>query len=190
MPHWCYTDYTLIGANDDVEAAYAALRQLEQTTRIKNDDKDSFLFCPQWLGYVAENVLLLDRGVVGCRGTFLNVECTQWNGMAALVFNTETAWSPCEELMSQFAAKFRLSLDYYAEELGSIYFCKVNPDGVYQQTLYHSDDDGLEYYNTLGDFLRAKGDKYGLKSDATLPNVLAVVNALGTDWLEEIDDQT
>ena len=91
--------------------------------------------------------------------------------------------------MSQFAAKFRLSLNYYAEELGSNYFCKVNPDGAYQQTLYHSDDDGLEYYNTLGDFLRAKGDKYGLKSDATLPNVLSVVNARGDDWLEEIDDQ-
>ena len=41
MPNWCYTDYVLVGSEENVEAAYKALSKLQDTPR-KTDKTFSF----------------------------------------------------------------------------------------------------------------------------------------------------
>lgn len=112
-----------------------------------------------------------------------------WKEQSSLVFSTETAWAPCPKMMEELAAKFRLSLNFYSQEPGSIYYVRQSPDGVYTDTLhYESEEYGEDFYESLADFLKAHGAQYGLSADATLEETLAAVNATEDDRLDEIED--
>lgn len=190
MPNWCFTDYTLVGSAEDAKAAYDALHNLEQTDRPGPFAPWSFQSKRNWLGYVVEDILKRHWSEIPCRGTFANLELSQWDGRSAVILSTETAWSPCEDLMAQFAAKFRLSLNFYSEEPGNNYYCKENPDGIFTQVLCYSNDEGIEYYDSLAAFIKTRGEQYKLKPDASLSEALDVVNASEGGWLAEITDQT
>ena len=176
MPNWCFTDYTLVGSAEDAKAAYDALHKVEDTKRPGPFATWSFESNPNWLGYVAEDVIGLPWSAVACRGTFDNLQLTTWKDKSAVVLCTETAWGPCEELMDALALKFNLSLNFHATEPGNMHFAKGGADEVYTETLHYSDDDGEEYFDTLEDFLAQYGDKYGLKADATLDEAMVTVN--------------
>lgn len=190
MPNWCFTAYTLVGSADDAKAAYDALHTVEETKRPGPFEAWSFESHSNWLGYVAEDVLGTPWNAVGCRGSFENLQLTTWKDKSAVVLSTETAWGPCEELMNELARKFRLSLNFHATEPGNQYFAKGGPDEVYTQTLYYySDDEGEEYFDTLEDFLSAKGERYNLSADARMDEALAAVNDSEDACLHPISDE-
>ena len=124
MPNWCFTDYMLIGSAEDTKAAYDALHKVEETKRPGPFATWSFESNPNWLGYVAEDVIGLTWSAVACRGTFDNLRLTTWQDKSAVALSTETAWGPCEELMNALALKFNLSLNFHATEPGNMYFAK------------------------------------------------------------------
>lgn len=189
MPNWCITDCTLIGSAENTQAAYDALQKLEDTQRPKSEEPGSFLPDSHWLGYIVEEVLNKSYYCMDCRGTFYGHSLSTWQGKPSIVFSTETAWAPCEELLKEFAMKFGLSLNFYSQEPGSVYYVRFGTDGVYPETLYYnSEEDGEEFYVTLEDFLRDQGAKYGLTADATLDDALKAVNASEDDMLEKIID--
>lgn len=190
MPNWCFTDYMLIGSAEDTKAAYDALHNVENNKRPGPFETWSFESNPNWLGYVVEDVIGLPWNAIGCRGTFDNLQLTTWKDKSAVALSTETAWSPCEELMDELARKFRLSLNYHATEPGNMYFAKGGADEVYTETLYYSDDEGEEYFDTLEDFFSQYGDKYGLKADATLNDAIAAVNASDDGLLAPISEES
>ena len=70
--------------------------------------------------------------------------------------------------MAPFAAKFRLSLNVYAEEPGNNDDCKENPDGIFTQVLCYSNDEGIEDDDSLAAFIKTRGEQYKLKPDASL----------------------
>lgn len=191
MPNWCVTDYTLVGSEEDVNAACEALDKLVKTPRpsVKEAGYDTYLTVPQWLGYIVEDILGKPYRLLDCRGTFYGHGTSTWKDKSSLVFSTETAWAPCPKMMEELAAKFRLSLNFYSQEPGSIYYVRQSPDGVYTDTLhYESEEYGEDFYESLADFLKAHGAQYGLSADATLEETLAAVNATEDDRLDEIED--
>lgn len=189
MPNWCITDYTLVGSEKDVQKAYDALHKVEETPRPDDHDPWSFLSNPCWLGYIVEDIFKQTYDSVDCRGTFYGLSTSTWGDKSSVVFSTETAWSPCMEMMEKLAEMFHLSLNFYSQEHGSIYYVRQSPDGVYNDTLYYnSEEEGEEFYETLADFLREQGSKYGLTETSTLQEALAAVNATKDDMLEEITD--
>lgn len=188
MPNWCITDYTLIGSAEDVSAAFNALDKVANTPRPKDKDPWSFLPNPCWLGYIVQDILKKSPYDLDCRGTFYGHSMSTWKDKPSIVFSTETAWSPCQELMKELADKFHLSLNFYSQEPGSIYYVKKNPDGVYPETLYYYTDNGEEFYETLADFLKDRGEHYGLPPESTLEEAKAAVNANEDDMLEEIEE--
>lgn len=190
MPNWCFTDYTLVGSNEDAKTAYDALHKLEQTKRPGKFETGSYLPNPHWLGYVVEDILGKAWEDIPCRGTFANLELSYKDAKAEITFSTETAWAPCEELVSALAAKFNLSLNFYSEEPGNGYYCKENPDSIYPQTLHYSDDDTEEYFDALAEFIQEHGAKYRLAKDATLQDAMQAVNSSDDGLLIPITDQT
>lgn len=190
MPNWCFTSYSLVGSNEDTKAAYDALHKVEQTTRTGNFEPGTFFPNSRWLGYVVIDVLGKEWNEIQCRGTFEELDLCKRGDQSAVEFCTETAWAPCDELMEALAAKFNLSLNYFAQESGNVLYCKANPDDVFPETLHYYSDDDEDNFESLSGFLREHGDKYGLKSDATLEEAIAAVNATEDGFLVEISDLT
>lgn len=190
MPNWCFTSYSLVGSDEDAKAAYDALRKLEQTARPGNFEAGSFLPNPHWLGYVVKDILGKSREDIPCRGIFESLELTKWGDKSIVEFNTETAWCPCDDLVELLADKFNLSQNYFAQEPGNLLYCKLNPDQVYPMTLHYYSDDDEDNLETLEHFLSEYGEKYGLKSDASLEEAIAAVNASEDGLLMPIADHT
>ena len=61
---------------------------------------------------------------------------------------------------------------------------------MYPQTLsYYSDDEGEEYFDTLEDFLREKGERFNLSADARMDEAMSAVNDSDDACLHPISDE-
>ena len=179
MPNWCSTSYTLVGPKRSVNAAYRAFKRVEDTPHKDQTDICSYLSHSNWLGYVVTMILRTSWDRIDCRGTFAELSVAPVkDNLHGLRIYTETAWGPCTALMERVAAKYRLSLNFSAEEPGCIYYEKRNPDGVYATNYVFYDDNGeLEtgYFDTMDDFIKEHGEKLDIKPGATFEEAAAIL---------------
>lgn len=81
-----------------------------------------------WLGKLAD-ALGIDWERIDCKGR-LDVEDVRLRPDGVLNFETETAWSPCFELMWKFKERFPdVSVRFYSEEPGCGYFVTDDCEG-------------------------------------------------------------
>ena len=177
MPNWCFSDYALVGSEEDVNNAYEAISTLEEIPRSYPDEPWSFRNNSNWLGYVVEDVLKRPYEEISCRGTFNDVDKYKHEeGKWVLSFTTETAWGPCYDCIEELADKFNLRVNYTAEELGMCIFVKRDKDDMFPKNFYYSDETNVDYFDTLEDFIKEYGDSYGLTKDSTFEEVQKAVN--------------
>lgn len=123
MPNWSNTAYVVEGDAKEVQSLYDLMQELQDMEKptIENG------FGTTWLGCLVD-ALGEDWENVDCRGS--------WNGLELvgdiLKFNTETAWSPCDETLELILKKFP-SLRYYyrTEEPGMVIYETNDSEGKY-----------------------------------------------------------
>lgn len=172
MPNWCYTDYALVGSEENVEAAYDALENLENTSR-KCDEPFSYKGNSNWLGYVVTDILGESYDDIPCRGEFGDLELD--GGCDYLSFRTETAWGPCNEVIEKFAEKFNLSVNYRSEEFGMCFFEKRNPDNMFPTKFCYNDENETDYFDSLEGFILTYGERYDIPKGAAIEEVQAII---------------
>ena len=173
MPNWCYTDYALVGSEENVEAAYNALSKLQDTPR-ETDKPYSFESHSNWLGYVVTDILNKSWEDIFCRGDFNDLEYMD----DYVSFSTETAWGPCNELIEQFAEMFNLSVNYRSEEFGMCFFEKRNPDNVFPTQFCYCDDTNTDYFDSLEDFIAEYGEHFGIPKGAAIEEAQALIREM------------
>lgn len=176
MPNWCYTDYTLVGSEEDVKNLHDSLNNLQETPRSYPEDKWSFRNNSNWLGFIVEDILKEDFTKISCRGTFDCLNKYSFNGKHAISFTTETAWGPCYDLLDFIAEKYNLSVNYVSEEIGMCFFEKHDPDEIYARSYYFNDGESTEYYDTLEQFIVDHAATYNLIKNSSYEEVQEAVN--------------
>ena len=130
MPNWCYTTYRLEGKQEDIEALDQVMEELEDLEKplVKSD------FGNEWLGCLVTK-LGEDWNKVGCRGSWIN-RCLMPDG--TLSFETETAWSPAEEVIALIQEKYPgiENVWYYSEEPGMGFYETNDAEGRFWKDRY------------------------------------------------------
>lgn len=129
MPNWCSTAYAIEGNAKELKSLYDLMKKLQEQKEpsIPNG------FGSAWLGCLVD-ALGENWEKVFCRGS--------WNDLRfdgkVLMFNTETAWSPCNEMFDMVCEKYP-SLHYYyqSEEPGMAVFCTNDGEGRYFPDRFH-----------------------------------------------------
>ncbi len=128
MPNWCNTAYTLVGDKEELDALHKTMSELEQS----DQPTEPLRFGSTWLGNLVE-ALGGDPKDIRCRGEWQNLD---YRG-GAITFNTETAWSPCNEVWDLVRSRYP-SIDYYflAEECGNCLYLTNDAEGLYYPERY------------------------------------------------------
>lgn len=125
MPNWCSTAYAIEGDAKEVKSLYDLMSGLQKQKEpsIHND------YGSAWLGSLVD-ALGEDWKKVYCRGSWYDME---FDGRV-LTFNTETAWSPCNEMFDTVCKKYpTLSYYYRSEEPGMALYSTNDKEGRYFQ---------------------------------------------------------
>jgi len=125
MPNWCSTAYAIEGDAKEVKSLYDLMSGLQKQKEpsIPND------YGSAWLGSLVD-ALGEDWKKVYCRGSWYDME---FDGRV-LTFNTETAWSPCNEMFDTVCKKYpTLSYYYRSEEPGMALYFTNDKEGRYFQ---------------------------------------------------------
>lgn len=141
MPNWCSTAYAIEGNATELKKLYELMKDLEkrQKPSVKNG------FGTTWLGCLVE-ALGESWEKIYCRGTWDNLK---FNG-EVLTFNTETAWSPCNEMFDMVCEKYpTLRYFYQSEEPGMCEYWTNDDEGKYFPDRYYVDvcTSEEEYYS-------------------------------------------
>ena len=177
MPNWCFSDYALVGSEEDVKKAHDSMSTLEETPRSCPEEPWSFLNNSNWLGFVVEDIIKKSYKEYSCRGTFNDLDFYKdGDDKWVLAFTTETAWGPCYDLIEALADLFNLRVNYTAEELGMCFFEKHDKDDIFPKNFYYSDETNVEYFDTLEQFIEEYGEFYGLTKDSTFEESQEAVN--------------
>lgn len=125
MPNWCSTAYAIEGDAKEVKSLYDLMNELQK-------QKEPFVpngFGTAWLGSLVD-ALGENWENVFCRGSWYDLE---FDGRV-LTFNTETAWSPCNEMFDMVCKKYpTLSYFYRSEEPGMALYFTNDKEGRYFQ---------------------------------------------------------
>lgn len=154
MPNWCSTAYAIEGNATELKKLYELMKDLEkrQKPSVQNG------FGTTWLGCLVE-ALGESWEKIYCRGTWDNLK---FNG-EVLTFNTETAWSPCNEMFDMVCEKYpTLRYFYQSEEPG---MCE-----------YWTNDDEGKYFLTDTMLM------YALRRKNTIPSIFKTWKAYMTGW--------
>lgn len=158
MPNWCSSAYTIVGEEKEVEALHGLMEKLEgmREPSVPNG------FGTSWLGCLVD-ALGGDCEKTYCRGSWSDLDLQG----GTLTFNTETAWSPCNEVFELVRSKFP-SISYYflAEEGGN---------GMYQT----NDGSGAYYPERFFVELCTPNEDYGQEYFADLPSALHWIGEFG-----------
>lgn len=141
MPNWCSTAYAIEGNATELKKLYELMKDLEkrQKPSVQNG------FGTTWLGCLVE-ALGESWEKIYCRGTWDNLK---FNG-EVLTFNTETAWSPCNEMFDMVCEKYpTLRYFYQSEEPGMCEYWTNDDKGKYFPDRYYVDvcTSEEEYYS-------------------------------------------
>ena len=147
MPNWCSTAYAIEGDAKEVKSLYDLMKGLQE----REEPSVPNGFGTVWLGCLVD-ALGENWEEVLCRGSWCDL---QFDGRV-LTFNTETAWSPCNEMFDMVCKKYpTLSYFYRSEEPGNCLYCTNDEEGRYFQyrfvvNLYTpEEEDYTEYFPDL-----------------------------------------
>lgn len=166
MPNWCYTTYTVVGEEKEVEALFGLMEKLENMKKSLVDNG----FGSNWLGNLVHS-LGGDWQKVYCRGTWSNLDISG----DTLYFDTESAWADPYEVVDFLKEKFP-SLEFYysAEEPGMRYYVTNDSTGSYyperfyfatplhDDERYYSKDEAKKFIEDVGNYIGK--DLYGSKT--------------------------
>ena len=178
MPNWCSSAYVIEGDAKEIKSLYKLMKRLGRM--IKPSVKNGF--GTTWLGCLVD-ALGMDWNSVHCRGEWTRLKLE--NGV--LKFSTETAWSPCNQVLDLVCEKFP-SLGYYfrAEEPGMGIYITNDEYGAYFPERYYLDictpeeEYISEYFENLEGIFKWFEDELGqpVKSEADISD-------LSKKWREE-----
>lgn len=147
MPNWCSTAYAIEGDAKEVKSLYDLMNELQKQKEpsVPNGSGTAWLGClVDALGENWKNVF--------CRGSWYDLE---FDGRV-LTFNTETAWSPCNEMFDMVCKKYpTLSYFYRSEEPGMALYFTNDKEGRYFQDRFvvelctHEEEYYTEYFPDL-----------------------------------------
>ena len=123
MPNICTTNYVFEGKNEELDALYQKMKELQEMEQplVKNG------LGPTWLGCLVK-ALGKNPDDVLCRGIWIELE-RQDN---RLLMTFETAWTPCYEVTQLMKTIFpSLRIYYKAEEPGCEVYLKNDAEGKY-----------------------------------------------------------
>ena len=147
MPNWCSTAYAIEGDAKEVKSLYDLMNELQKQKEpsVPNGSGTAWLGClVDALGENWKNVF--------CRGSWYDLEIDG----RVLTFNTETAWSPCNEMFDMVCKKYpTLSYFYRSEEPGMALYFTNDKEGRYFQDRFvvelctHEEEYYTEYFPDL-----------------------------------------
>lgn len=152
MPNWCTTSYAVTGPASQVNALWRRMRKLQEMKEPLAPNG----FGPSWLGCLVKS-LGKNPNRFGCRGDWhdLKLEKKQKKGYLncegpLLTFDTETAWSRCEQVEQLIQNRYPdLNIFFISEELGCGYFETNDESGEFfpEQVIVDDAYVGMEYYS-------------------------------------------
>ncbi len=160
MPNWCSTSYVISGPKNDVRSLYDRMKRLQNR-------KESLLpngFGKTWLGNLVSR-LDTDWHTAYCRGDWSNLRMKGGD----LHFDTQTAWSRCDEVEDVIRDKYPdLEIIFLSEELGNDIFETNDATGEIfpERVIIDTEDEGTEYY-TYAEALQVLCDKLDLDPETT-----------------------
>ena len=147
MPNWCSTAYAIEGNAKELKKLYDLMNGLQE----RKEPSVPNGFGTAWLGCLVD-ALGENWENVHCRGDWYNL---QFDGNV-LTFNTETAWSPCNEVFDRVCEKYpTLHYFYQSEEPGMGLYCtndedgKHFPDRFYVDVCISEEEYYTEYFSDL-----------------------------------------
>ena len=123
MPNICTTNYVFEGKNEELDALYQKMKELQEMEQplVKNG------LGPTWLGCLVK-ALGKNPDDVLCRGIWIELERQD----DILLVTFETAWTPCYEVTQLMKTIFpSLRIYYKAEEPGCEVYLKNDAEGKY-----------------------------------------------------------
>lgn len=181
MANTCTTEYAFEGERENINSLG---QELEKLAKSKNDclDYQDWHCEPNWLGFLAKNVLGADPNQIECRGEFYVGETSNSpydDNEITLKVSAYTAWSPCTELFEKVAEKFDVRIYWIAEELGV---------GLFQT----NDFDGRYFHDTHIVDTEEYGTKYFESEEDAVKYVVGLTGNSEITWdeLEDIDGIT
>jgi len=123
MPNICTTNYVFEGKNEELDALYQKMKELQEMEQplVKNG------LGPTWLGCLVK-ALGKNPDDVLCRGIWIELERQD----DILLVTFETAWTPCYEVTQLMKTVFpSLQFFYKAEEPGCEVYLKNDAEGKY-----------------------------------------------------------
>lgn len=158
MANTCVTEYVFEGEGKKINALRQELEKVASTKEECSESQGHYCK-PNWIGFLAENVLGLDPTEVDDRGEFCIGETNNSpydDNELTLCVSTYTDWSPCTELFEKVAEKFGVKTYWIAEELG----CELFESNDFDERYFHdtyiidSDEKGTEYFEKEEDVLK------------------------------------
>lgn len=131
MPNWCSTAYAIEGNAKELKKLYDLMNGLQE----RKEPSVPNGFGTAWLGCLVD-AFGGNWKEVFCRGNWYNL---QFDGNV-LTFNTETAWSPCNDVFDMVCEKYSaLRYFYQSEEPGMGLYCTNDEDGKYFPDRFYVD---------------------------------------------------
>lgn len=181
MPNWCSTAYAIEGDAKEVKSLYDLMNglQKQEEPSVPNG------FGTAWLGILVD-ALGENWENVFCRGSWYDLE---FDGRV-LTFNTETAWSPCNEVFDMVCKKYpTLSYFYRSEEPGMALYCTNDKEGRYFQDRFvvelctSEEEYYTEYFSNLQSMYEWLEDICDMQVQS-----MQDVDAIVKQWQKECDD--
>lgn len=143
MPNWCLSYYTIKGDKEEIEELNNLLNALENASepKVKSD------FGNTWLGCLVD-AIGKDWKSVSCRGLYQCHEIDYEENIITL--QTETAWTPCNEVFDALCEKYpSLSYWYQSEEPGCGLFWTndINQEYYFDKYYIQIEGKGDDYSN-------------------------------------------
>ena len=123
MPNICTTNYVIEGKQEELDALYQKMKELQEMERPLVENR----LGPTWLGCLVKALGKNPEDVL-CRGIWIELE--RQDGKLLMAF--ETAWTPCYEVTQLMKTVFpSLQFFYKAEEPGNEVYLKNDAEGKY-----------------------------------------------------------
>ena len=123
MPNICTTNYVIEGKQEELDALYQKMKELQEMEQPLVENK----LGPTWLGCLVKSLGKNPEDVL-CRGIWIELE--RQDNRLQMTF--ETAWTPCYEVTQLMKTIFpSLRIYYKAEEPGCEVYLKNDAEGKY-----------------------------------------------------------
>jgi len=128
MPNWCLNHHAFFTNDENKNELSRLYKQLETIMETPSEHKNDFE--PGWLGKVAI-AHGLDINKISCRGWIEQLDDFEPE-TNYFMLQSETAWSPTDELWTAVVAQYKgVSFVYIAEEQGEEVFINTDIEGIY-----------------------------------------------------------